>query len=56
MLLRELSMHYEYLELSLQLGWQLHLRILHLTVECICAVLQSLLEVELALIHQDLEG
>jgi hypothetical protein len=49
-------MHYEYLELSLKFGWQLHLRVLHLPIQRIRIVLQSLLEVELALIHQNLEG
>jgi hypothetical protein len=49
-------MHYEHLELSLQLRWQLHFRILYLPIQRICIVLQGLLEVELSLIHQDLEG
>lgn len=49
-------MHYENLELSLKFRWQLHFGILHLAIESISTVLQSLLEVELSLIHQNLEG
>ncbi len=56
MLLGILTMHDENLELSLKFRWQLHLGILDLAVEGICIVLQSLLEVELSLIHQNLEG
>lgn len=49
-------MNNENLELSLKFRWQLHLGIMYLAVESICIVLQSLLEVELSLIHQNLEG
>lgn len=49
-------MNNEHLELSLKFRWQLHLSIMYLAVESICIVLQSLLEVELSLIHQNLEG
>ena len=49
-------MHYENLELSLKFRWQLHFGILYLPIESISTVLQSLLEVELSLIHQNLEG
>lgn len=49
-------MHYENLELSLKFRRQLHFGILYLPIESISTVLQSLLEVELSLIHQNLEG
>ena len=56
MFLGELAVDDEYLECALELGRQLHLHVVHLPVECVRIRLQRLLEVKLALVHQDLES
>jgi len=51
-----LSMNNENLVLSLQLRWKLHLNIRYLTIKRVGRALHRLLEIELALVHQNLEG